>query len=103
MSQFQPRIEEPPEGGPDRRKEKQSENEQLREFVRAAAGKWCLVYESALTTKPERTRLRSRLWAVFMCLQGFQHSGFQVRFHYIDKVFKVYARFDAARVMKSPQ
>lgn len=103
MDEFQPRIEEPPEREIDKQKIQQSKNQQLRDFVKAAAGKWCLVAEERDTTKKTRQNFHAKFWGVFMRIQGFEDSGFQIRSHYIDRVLKVYARFDESKVMKSPQ
>lgn len=103
MADFEPRIEDPPEREVDPRKVTESKNQQLRDFVKAAAGKWCLVLEQPGTTKKSRTYAYARLWSAFMRLSGFVVSGFEVRSHTAGRVFKVYARFDESKVMRSPQ
>lgn len=103
MEEFQPRIEQPPEAVITNSEKVQRANEKLRQFVRDAAGQWCLVYESRTTTKHTRNSLRAKLWSAFMRLNGYEVSGFELRTCYIDKVYKVYARYIAANVVKSPQ
>lgn len=103
MSEFIPRIENPSATKADRRERARRANEKLREFVRAAAGKWCLIAEHKDTTKVQRPGIRARLWSVFMRINGYEVSGFEVRATYVEKVYKMYARFVAANVVKSPQ
>jgi hypothetical protein len=103
MEDFQPRIEQPPEVVLTNSEKVKSKNEKLREFVRTAAGQWCLIYESSTTTKFTRNSIRARLWSVFKVVNGYRVSGFELRAIYIQKVYKIYAKYDAASAVKNAQ
>lgn len=103
MDGFQPRIENPPETEISQAEQVRTANEKLRAFVQAAAGKWCLVSETHGTTKKSRLAIRARLWGVFMRANGYEVTGFEMRTHYVEKVYKVYARYDPSLIVRSPQ
>lgn len=95
---FQPRIEDAPETPG-----KGTKWESLRRFVVEAAGQWCLVAESGKTTKKSRNASRAKMWSAFFRRQGYQHTGFEMRTHYRDSVYRIYVRFVAANVVRNPQ
>lgn len=103
MADFEPRIEDPPGGAVSVRKKTQIENEKLREFVRGAYGKWCIVSELHNPTLHQRHGSRARFWSVFTRVGGYLESGFEIYSVTEGKTYKIYARYDSSKEVKSPQ
>jgi hypothetical protein len=86
-----PRIEEPPA----RRARRATEADALRQFVRDAGGKWCVVAESRATSKPSRNRLRSQVFSTFRAKSGGR-TEFEILAATDKGVSKVFARLIVA-------
>lgn len=99
MDGFQPRIENPPESA----HRKATKWNGIRDFVRNAKGQWCLILEVPQVKKKQRRQVRSAVWSALMRLQGYEKTGFELRFLTTQGTYKIYARFVEANVVKSSQ